>query len=79
MKKPVQLQIKQSGGWRSVLTYDSVAVPPEFQVAADTLVRLSGVSVGMRIVICIPDGSGGTVATHHALKHWTRETGWVNT
>ncbi len=77
--RPVQLQINQTGAWRSALNFDACQVPDELLQAADTMARLSGTHVGLRIVMCIPNESGAMVPTRDVLKHWTRETGWVNT
>jgi hypothetical protein len=27
--------------------------------------------------MCIPNGSGGYIASRHVLMNWTRERGWV--
>ncbi|UCU92662.1 hypothetical protein [Hydrogenophaga taeniospiralis] len=78
MSRPAQLQFNTSGSWRSGPDFDAGDVPDEFLQAADSLGRLTGKHIGMRIVICIPNGSGGTIATRSVLMHWTRETGWVN-
>lgn len=78
LPRPAQLQIKQSGAWRSALNFDAGEAPPEFLEAADSLGRLSGTHVGMRIVICIPSGGGSTIPTRNVLMNWTRETGWVS-
>lgn len=75
--RPAQLQFNQAGGWRGSLSFDAGDVPDEFLQAADTMARLSGSKVGMRIVMCVPNGSGGTMATNNVLMHWTREEGWV--
>lgn len=75
--RPAQLQFNTSGSWRSGPDFDAGEVPDEFLQAADSLGRLTGKHIGMRIVICIPNGSGGTIATRNVLMHWTRETGWV--
>lgn len=77
MTRPAQLQFSQAGGWRSAVNFDAGEVPDEFLQAADTLARLSGSHIGMRIVICIPNGSGGTMPSRHVLMHWTRQEGWV--
>jgi hypothetical protein len=77
MSRPVQLQFNSSGAWRSGPDFDAGEVPPEFFEAADQMARLIGSHLGMRIVTCIPNGSGGHQATRHPLMHWTREMGWV--
>ncbi len=77
MSRPAQLQINQSGAWRSALNFDAGEVPDEFLQAADQLARLSGTKVGLRVVMALATGSGPTVATRNVLMHWTRETGWV--
>jgi hypothetical protein len=76
---PAQLQINQSGSWRSVLDFDMSQAPPEFLQAADQLARLAGQRTKMRVVRSRRTDSGGTMPTGNALMHWTRETGWVNT
>lgn len=73
---PVQLQINQSGSWRSVLNFDA-KVPDEFMQAAEDLVRLSGADATMRIVICETGPNGGPVATRTQLMTWSRAKGWV--
>ena len=79
MNRPAQLQFNQSGAWRSALNFDAGEVPDEFLQAADSLARLSGEHVGMRVLMCVPNGSGGYIASRHVLMHWTREHGWVKT
>ncbi len=72
-----QLQINQSGAWRSALNFDLNEVPDEFLQAADALARLSGSQhVAMRIVRSEPSSSGPTVATRDVLASWSREKGW---
>jgi hypothetical protein len=79
MSRPAQLQINQSGAWRSALNFDAGEVPDEFLDAADTLARLSGSThCAMRIVRCEPSSSGPSVATRDVLKRWARDTGWVD-
>lgn len=79
MNRPAQLQINQSGAWRSALNFDASEVPDEFFQAADQLVRLAGSSATMRIVRSEPSSSGPHVATRDVLMTWSREKGWVNT
>ena len=74
-----QLQINQSGAWRSALDFDMHQAPPEFLEAADQLARLAGERTSMRVVRSTLNGSGGTRPTGNVLMHWTRATGWVNT
>lgn len=78
MNRPAQLQFNQAGGWRGAVSFDAGEVPHEFLQAADTMARLSGTHISMRIVICIPNGSGGTMPSRHVLMNWSREKGWVN-
>ena len=75
--RPVQLQVNQTGAWRSALNFDAGEVPDEFLQAADQMARLSGTHVGLRVVYCIPNGSGGSMPTRNVLMHWSRDTGWV--
>jgi hypothetical protein len=76
MNRPAQLQVNQSGAWRSCINFDAGDVPDEFLQSADQLARLSGTQIGMRIVVAITTGSGPIVAMRNVLMHWTRETGW---
>ena len=78
MARPVQLQFNSTGAWRSGPDFDAGEVPQEFFDAADQMARLTGSNLGMRIVMCIPNGSGGHQATRHPLKLWSRDTGWVD-
>ena len=75
--RPAQLQINQTGAWRSALNFDACEVPDEFLQAADNMARLSGTHIGMRVVTCFPGGNGAMAPTRDVLMHWTRETGWV--
>jgi len=75
--QPAQLQFNSAGAWRSGLSFDADNVPNEFWEASDHLARLSGEHVGMRVLKCVPNGSGGYIASRHVLMHWTRESGWV--
>jgi hypothetical protein len=77
MSRPVQLQFNSSGAWRSGPDFDAGEVPPEFFEASDQMARLTGSHLRMRIVMCIPNGSGGHQATRDPLMQWSRETGWV--
>lgn len=79
MSRPAQLQINQSGSWRSVLDFDMVQAPPEFLETADQLARLAGARTTMRVVYCQSRDDGGKRPTNNMLMHWTRDTGWVNT
>ncbi|OGB36221.1 MAG: hypothetical protein A3I16_09840 [Burkholderiales bacterium RIFCSPLOWO2_02_FULL_66_35] len=76
---PAQLQINQSGSWRSVLDFDMRTAPPEFLRAADQLVRLAGEKTTMRVVYCHRSDNGGTRTTNNVLMRWSRPEGWVNT
>lgn len=76
--RPAQLQINQSGAWRSCINFDAgTPNADEFLLAADSMARASGTHIGMRIVVCIPSGSGPVVPTRDVLMRWTAETGWV--
>lgn len=76
--RPAQLQFNQSGAWRSGPNFDAgIATADEFLQAADALARASGTHIGMRVVVCIPSGSGPVVPTRDVLMRWTTETGWV--
>jgi hypothetical protein len=77
--QPAQLQFNSAGAWRSGLSFDADNVPNEFWEASDHLARLSGEHVGMRVLKCVPNGSGGYIASRHVLMNWTRERGWVKT
>lgn len=77
MKRPCQLQVNQSGAWRSAVNFDAGQVPDEFLPAADNLARLSGTHIGLRIVTCIPTDSGTAMPSRNVLMHWSAETGWV--
>jgi hypothetical protein len=77
MSLPAQLQFNSAGAWRGALNFDADDVPAEFLQAADALARLAGDRVGMRVLMCIPNGSGGYIASRHVLMNWTRERGWV--
>lgn len=79
MNRPAQLQINQSGAWRSVLNFDAGEVPDEFLQAAEDLVRLSGGNATMRIVQCETGPNGGPVATRTVLMDWSRKNGWAKT
>lgn len=78
MRRPAQLQINQSGAWRTVLNFDVTDLPPEFLTAAQDLVCLSGSDSRMRIVACLQGPSGAWAATNTVLMAWTRKEGWVN-
>lgn len=75
--RPVQLQINQSGSWRSSLDFDLAVAPPELLASADQMARLCSEHTTMRVVARQPNGSGGLVTTREQLMHWTREKGWV--
>jgi hypothetical protein len=78
MARPVQLQINQSGAWRSALDFDMVEAPPELLESADQLARLTGHErMRMRVVICEPTRLGGNVPAKTQLMHWSRKEGWV--
>lgn len=79
LTQPAQLQINQTGAWRSALNFDAGNVPNEFWESADHLVRLSGSSAKMRVVACKKDQGGSMAVTCTQLMYWTRATGWVNT
>lgn len=80
MSCPAQLQINQTGSWRSVLDFDLVKTPPEFLQEADQLVRLaSGDRTRMRVVYCESRDDGGKRPTNNVLMFWSRPEGWVNT
>lgn len=74
---PVQLQINQTGAWRSALDFDLIAAPPELLGSADQMARLAGERVRMRVVMCEPTRIGGNAATKVVLLTWSREEGWV--
>lgn len=79
MSQPAQLQINQTGAWRSALDFDLTGAPPELLASADQLARLSGGDrIRMRVVKCEPTRRGGNVAAKTVLMHWTRAAGWVN-
>lgn len=78
MKRPCVLQINQSGAWRTALDFDATGLPDEFLHHADQLARLATNSPRMRIVVSAPGENGRPVATQTVLKHWSRETGWVD-
>jgi len=77
MNRPSQLQINQSGAWRSALNFDASNVPDEFLQAAEDLVRLSGADATLRVVMCKTGDNGGYVATREVLMTWTRKQGWA--
>lgn len=77
MNRPAQLQINQSGSWRSALNFDAGHVPDEFMQAAEDLVRLSGADATMRLVMCEAGANGAPVATRNVLMTWTRKQGWA--
>jgi hypothetical protein len=77
---PVQLQVNQTGAWRSTLDFDLVEAPPELLSTADQLARLTAHDrIRMRIVMCKASDNGSHVATRNVLMHWSRPEGWVNT
>lgn len=71
-----QLQVNQSGAWRSGITFDKRTTPPEFFEAADTMARLSGSPITMRQVRCARSDSGGSRPTSNVLATWSKEKGW---
>jgi hypothetical protein len=75
---PAQLQINQTGSWRSALDFDLAAAPPEFLETADQLARMAGSKTTMRVVSCRRTDSGSTMPTGNVLKRWDRESGWVD-
>lgn len=77
MQRPCQLQINQSGAWRSALNFDASHVPDEFMQAAEDLVRLSGADATLRVVMCKTSDNGAPVATREVLMTWTRKQGWA--
>jgi hypothetical protein len=77
MNRPSQLQINQSGSWRSALNFDAGHVPEEFLQAAEDLVRLSGADASLRVVMCKTGENGAPVATRDVLMTWTRKHGWA--
>lgn len=77
MSATAQLQINQSGAWRSVLSYDPADVPVEFMKAAEDLVRLSGMNASLRVVACTAGSNGAPVATRDVWMTWSRQKGWV--
>lgn len=77
MNRPSQLQINQSGSWRSALNFDAGHVPEEFLQAAEDLVRLSGADASLRVVMCKTGENGAPVATRDVLMTWTRKQGWA--
>lgn len=77
LPQPAQLQINQSGAWRSGLDFDMRTAPPEFLQAADQLARLASARTTMRVVRSTRSSTGGTRPTSIVLKSWSREEGWV--
>lgn len=71
-----QLQVNQSGAWRSVITFDVRTTPPEFLFAAHVMASLCGSHITMRQVHCASSDSGGTRPTSTVLAIWSKEKGW---
>lgn len=76
---PAQLQVNQTGAWRTALDFDLGTAPPEFLQTADQLARLAGENTRMRVVYCRQSDNGSQRPTNNVAMHWTREKGWVKT
>lgn len=79
--QPVQLQINQTGSWRSVLDFDFESARPALLVRADQMVVLAGTRgslIRMRVMRCRPNGNGGYAATGEVVMTWTARQGWVS-
>ncbi|OGB19454.1 MAG: hypothetical protein A2W72_18085 [Burkholderiales bacterium RIFCSPLOWO2_12_67_14] len=78
MARLVQLQINQSGAWRSGLDFDATDLPNEFFDHLDQVLRLAyGDKTTARVVMARTGANGRPVGTHEALMRWSRQEGWV--
>lgn len=79
MARPVQLQINQSGAWRSGLDFNEQALG--LAVAKhhlDQFLRLAyGPTTTARIVVTRMGDRGKVVSTHEVILRWTSEKGWA--
>lgn len=84
MARNVQLQINQSGAWRSGLDFDAQGLmdaqgSEAFEVLhhLDQFLRLAyGPKTTARIVETAVSNQGKVVSTRNVLIRWTREKGW---
>jgi len=69
-KKPVKLQINNSGAWKNFISFDADddLAYSHIADAANTLGNLHHGHIAFRVII---DGPGDVV-----LTRWTREEGW---
>ena len=79
---PLQLQVNQTGAWRSALDFDvpvEEPVPVSVLVTAVELVEVTkSPGVRLRIVRRASGWNGRAVATNTVLMHWSEKTGWAN-
>lgn len=79
MARPAQLQINQSGAWRSGIDIDSADLPEEFFYHLDHVLRLAyAENTTARVVLSRVGASGRPVGTNEVIKRWSRQKGWVS-